>query len=185
MRLKILEAANRLIAHKSFHRVKVEEIASEAGIGKGTVYVYFPSKEKIFEDLFKYATEKYIEMAKKATSGNESCEDKLIILAQNHGDFLAQFESLDSYAFSTSNQGFQEMHLWFLEKKKEYLQIVEDILKDGVLKKEIRRIDTKLAARFFTGAFLFSLDPFLVNLRQEGEQIAKDVVYLFLQGAEK
>src|SRR5947207_4830480 len=47
VRDSILSAANRLLARYGYRKMTVEDVASEAGIGKGTVYLHFPSKEEV------------------------------------------------------------------------------------------------------------------------------------------
>ena len=47
-RAAILNAARCLFAHKGFSETNVNDIAAEAGIAKGTIYLYFPSKEQIY-----------------------------------------------------------------------------------------------------------------------------------------
>lgn len=47
----ILSKAAKLIARKDFHEITVAEIAKEAGIAKGTVFLYFKTKEEIFLQL--------------------------------------------------------------------------------------------------------------------------------------
>lgn len=47
-RSEILEAATKVFARVGFAATDVQEIASVAGVGKGTVYRYFPSKEELF-----------------------------------------------------------------------------------------------------------------------------------------
>src|SRR5262249_50434000 len=46
-RSQILEAALRVWVRDGFHSAPVEAIAREAGLGKGTIYLYFPNKEAI------------------------------------------------------------------------------------------------------------------------------------------
>lgn len=47
-RLAVLEAATVLFSEKSFHDVKLDEVAVAADVGKGTIYTYFRSKEELF-----------------------------------------------------------------------------------------------------------------------------------------
>jgi AcrR family transcriptional regulator len=47
VREAILDAMGRLIERMGYHKTTVEDIASEVGIGKGTVYLHFASKEDI------------------------------------------------------------------------------------------------------------------------------------------
>src|SRR6476646_10080168 len=43
----ILDATDRLLARYGYRKMTVDDIASEAGIGKGTVYLHFSSKEEV------------------------------------------------------------------------------------------------------------------------------------------
>jgi len=47
-RAQILEAASRIFATRIYHLVSMEQIAQAAGVGKGTLYRYFPSKEDLY-----------------------------------------------------------------------------------------------------------------------------------------
>jgi AcrR family transcriptional regulator len=52
-RREILEVAARLFASKPFHEVRLEDVASAAHIGKGTIYIYFESKETMYLTLIR------------------------------------------------------------------------------------------------------------------------------------
>lgn len=52
---EVLDAALALFVEKGFAATRVEDIASRAGLSKGAVYLYFPSKEAILEGLVKRA----------------------------------------------------------------------------------------------------------------------------------
>lgn len=47
-RREIIEVATRHFAHKGFHDTDLQVLADELGVGKGTVYRYFPSKDELF-----------------------------------------------------------------------------------------------------------------------------------------
>ena len=46
---EIVDAALALFAEKGFAATRLEEVAARAGIAKGTIYLYFDSKEALFE----------------------------------------------------------------------------------------------------------------------------------------
>jgi AcrR family transcriptional regulator len=48
---EILEAALAVFAEKGFAAARMEDIAVRAGVTKGTIYLYFPSKEEVFKSL--------------------------------------------------------------------------------------------------------------------------------------
>jgi AcrR family transcriptional regulator len=50
-RQQIMRAATRLFAMRPFHKVKLDEIAAAASVGKGTLYIYFKSKDDLYYAL--------------------------------------------------------------------------------------------------------------------------------------
>ena len=59
----ILDAAFQVFRTKGYHNAKIQTIAKEAGIGKGTVYEYFSGKQEIFEESFiRYIERGYLEV---------------------------------------------------------------------------------------------------------------------------
>lgn len=50
-RQQIMRAATRLFALRPFHKVKLDEVAAAASVGKGTLYVYFESKDDLYYAL--------------------------------------------------------------------------------------------------------------------------------------
>lgn len=53
-RRKIILAALTLFNHSGFAKTKIAAIADHAGVGKGTIYSYFETKEKLFEGVVDY-----------------------------------------------------------------------------------------------------------------------------------
>src|SRR5438132_1177960 len=47
IRDSILDAGERLLAHYGYKKTTMDDLAREAGIGKGTIYLHFPSKEEV------------------------------------------------------------------------------------------------------------------------------------------
>ena len=61
---QILDALQELLKNKNIQTISVSEIAQTAGIGKGSIYYYFPSKEAIVEALVERNYEKPLETAR-------------------------------------------------------------------------------------------------------------------------
>lgn len=70
-REKILDALERLLVNKNMQSISVSEIAQTAGIGKGSIYYYFPSKDAIFEALIERNYEKPLKTAKNLASQSD------------------------------------------------------------------------------------------------------------------
>lgn len=65
---KILDALQQLLEEKSIQHISVSEIAVKAGIGKGSIYYYFPSKDAIVDALVERSYAKPIETAKSLSA---------------------------------------------------------------------------------------------------------------------
>lgn len=61
---QILDALQQLLADKNIQNISVSDIAAQAGIGKGSIYYYFPSKEAILDALIRRNYEAPLQTAK-------------------------------------------------------------------------------------------------------------------------
>jgi len=74
---KILEAASRLFGRGRFHEVRMEDIAAEAEVGKGTLYRYFADKEELYLALLGRAAEQYMRLIAAESSKSADPRKKL------------------------------------------------------------------------------------------------------------
>ncbi|MEW6708621.1 MAG: TetR/AcrR family transcriptional regulator [Candidatus Riflebacteria bacterium] len=84
----LLIAATELFSSKGFHDVKLEEVASMAGVGKGTIYTYFRSKDELLVQCLLHGIPEYEEQVDA-------------ILAKSH-DFSTTFRELIKFRYSIS-----------------------------------------------------------------------------------
>jgi len=80
----ILRAATKVFANKGYFNSKVADIADEAGIADGTVYLYFRSKDEILHSIFDRAMGEFITEGKKELESIESPELRLQRIAELH-----------------------------------------------------------------------------------------------------
>ena len=81
----ILTAAFSLFGHYGYRRTSIDDIAQEAGIAKGTVYLYFKSKEEIFRALSQQLIDQMLAAAEIAQTTTTSIAERL------HGMLEAKF----------------------------------------------------------------------------------------------
>ena len=67
----ILDSLQKLLENKKLQTISVSEIAQTAGIGKGSIYYYFPSKDAILEALVERNYEKPLKTAQNLSSQTE------------------------------------------------------------------------------------------------------------------
>ncbi len=68
---RILDAANRVFAEKGYHEATMDDIAKRLGVSKGAIYLYFSSKEDLFEAMCNAAPRAFKEIL-YSSFGNEA-----------------------------------------------------------------------------------------------------------------
>ncbi len=80
---EIIAAALACFAERGYAATKLEDVAAAAGISKGTIYLYFPTKEELFRAVVRQAVLPNLEAAEAQFAGHAgSCADLLRTLAQ-------------------------------------------------------------------------------------------------------
>jgi AcrR family transcriptional regulator len=96
---EIIAAADRLLGRHGYRRMTVEDIAREANIGKGTIYLHFPSKEAVILAVINRHIEATLEVLRQLAAGpgpaNERLEAMILARVLDRFDrFLPYRESL-------------------------------------------------------------------------------------------
>jgi AcrR family transcriptional regulator len=73
----LLSAAKRCFLMHGYRRTSIDDVAQEAGVAKGTVYLYFKSKEEIFRAVSSAIIGKYLEDAERAAAAPGTVEERL------------------------------------------------------------------------------------------------------------
>lgn len=106
---KILDALQDLLQNKTLQTISVSEIAHTAGIGKGSIYYYFPSKDAIFDALVERNYEKPLETAKtlaKQTDISPFTRMAMIFQACRNSSSVFLSQKTSSTSVSAQEQAF-------------------------------------------------------------------------------
>jgi AcrR family transcriptional regulator len=156
-RVAIIEAAHRIVAGKGYLRSTVEDIAHEAGVAKGTVYLYFKDKPDILVGMFAAALNRAVEMVRDAAAWPLSPTEKLgrlfrdwTRLLHDHPD-LMPFTSPD--AATIAAQELEAFKLAIKPKMRELIDALADVIRPGIESGAFRLVDPQMAAVMFIHAF--------------------------------
>jgi AcrR family transcriptional regulator len=100
-RERILDAAERLLGRFGYRKMTVDDIAAEAGIGKGTVYLSFPSKEEVVLSTVDRIVDRVCRAMEEAASRDASAPDRL--RAMLRARVLVRFEAVVGYSASLND----------------------------------------------------------------------------------
>jgi TetR/AcrR family fatty acid metabolism transcriptional regulator len=180
----ILRAAIQVFAHNGYFNSKVADIAREAGVADGTVYLYFKSKEEILHSIFDRNMEEAIADGKQRLEGVTDPRERLRRIAHMHLDRLGADRDL-AVVFQVELRGSTKfMEEFSAAAFAEYLNLiratVEDGQKAGVFRKEL---NPKVVAKILFGALdEMATNWILSKRRYKLAPMADQVLDVFLNG---
>ena len=151
LRERILESAAELFAEKEFDLVLIDEVAAQAGVGKGSVYRQFKSKEELYAAVVINGFAGLQREIRSALSGASTMRAQITTIARHTIKFFwsrSQFFTLmrDPKALPRS----QERQ--YRAQRSELSRMISGILDDGVKRGAIRSdLDTRTAAESLLG----------------------------------
>jgi TetR/AcrR family fatty acid metabolism transcriptional regulator len=127
----ILKAAVKIFAKKGYFNSKVSDIASEAGIADGTVYLYFKSKDEVLRSVFDRTMEDFISEGRAELVKISSPAEKLKWLAHFHLRKLGADRDL-AIVFQVELRGSTKFMEEFSEKGfRQYLDVIKKVIEEG------------------------------------------------------
>ncbi|HJZ86040.1 MAG TPA: TetR/AcrR family transcriptional regulator [Polyangia bacterium] len=152
-RERILEAAIRVFAGKGFFNSKVSEIAREAGVADGTIYLYFKSKDDLLISLFEDRMERINQALRERLPREPSAEAKLRRFIEMHLDLVEKHRALVEVLTVELRQSAKFMREYKNPKFGEFLRLLAAIIEDGQRAGELRAgVPPTLVARAIFGA---------------------------------
>lgn len=154
---RILEAALELFTDQGFAATRLDDVAARAGVAKGTLYLYFDSKE----DLFRKAAEEGIlsvvrGLEDQALADTGTASDLLDRMVANLRDVAAhsRFGAMPRLVFAEAAQ-FPHLAHYFLEKIVLRLHtLIASVIERGIRNGEFRPVPPMEAARTIVGPIL-------------------------------
>ena len=156
----IIRAAIRVFAGKGYFNSKVADVAAEAGIADGTVYLYFKSKDDILHSIFDRAMEEFISEGKKELEGIDSPEERLRRIAELHLERLGADREM-AVVFQVELRGSTKfMQEFSAAGFHDYLEVIQKTVEDGQRSGAFRTdIKPVVASKILYGA----LDEMVTN----------------------
>ena len=180
----ILEAAVKVFARQGFYQSTIAQIAKEAGVADGTIYLYFKNKDDILVNFFRYKTKQVFERFRAEVGKAESGLDKLRNLIRRH---LAEFQRDRDMAILYQVGTHQIDRLaedQIREMSKMYQDLISEIVEAGQQEGSIRKdLYVGLVKRFILGGVDEVINTWLHSEREyDLVSMADPLVELFVRG---
>ncbi len=186
----ILDATDRLLARYGYKKMTIDDLAQEVGIGKGSVYLHFKSKEEIALSHIDRIVMRLHKNLLKILESKGTPEKRLRRMINERVFF--RFDSVQHYSQSL-NELLAQLRPRLLENRKHYFEdegrlfarLVEEGKADGVFAVK-DPMDTARAILDATNALLpYSLSAYELGERAEIEKKTQRVADLLINGLNK
>jgi AcrR family transcriptional regulator len=184
-REQIMRAAERLFTSRRLHEIKMDDVAHAAGVGKGTIYLYFKDKDDLFFQTAISGFDQLCELVRQEVPRDVLFDRQLLSLCVQISNFfsrrrqLFQMMQTEDRRMAWCRGAFREH--WF-EHRKKLATAVAEVISRGMKEEEIRtNIPAEVLAKFLLG--MLGTRAHDLADAPEPMQRCEVVVDLFLRGA--
>lgn len=162
-RERILEAAQSVFARKGYYLSKIEEIAELAGVGKGTVYEYFASKEELYKEMFKLILNRYTEYVMVEETPEMTAKEWIRHLLEMHLRYM--LENRQHMPTDFGDLGGMDMEIlgWMYDMRKRSIERLISVFQKGIDRGELKGMDPELGANLLVGMMRGVTLPLMVE----------------------
>lgn len=128
----ILDATDQLLSRYGYKKMTIDDLAREVGIGKGSIYLHFSSKEEIVLSHIDRIVDRVKDDLAKIASGNSSPEEKLREMVLSR--VLIRFDSVQHYTESL-DELLSSLRAKVIDRRRQYFaeeaKTIGKVIKEG------------------------------------------------------
>ena len=181
MRQRILHAAESVFLRQDFHEVRMDDVARVSGVGKGTLYRYFGSKDALFTALMLDGIDLLRTQLETAVAGPGEPVAKLERVVRASLAHLSERRFLLALLHRREHKPSRTDAREWERRRARLARVVEDAVREAMHAGQIRSVDPRIMAEM-----LLSLLRAMDRSRRPGDSLdalATTVFELFLCGA--
>jgi len=181
---RILDAAVKVFAEHGFFNATIAQIAREAGVADGTIYLYFKGKDELLFQLFDAKMSALLHEAKKQLAEEPDAPSKLTRFIHLHLALVEKSPELASVLIVELRQSAQLLKQIEKAKLSAYLELIAEIVRAGQAKNElIPGVSPGTVKRALFGALDESALAWLLSGRKGSlKKTATELSTLFVRG---
>ena len=183
-RTNILDAAARVFAREGFHNAKIGDVAKEAGVAHGTVYLYFKGKDELLISLFKESLSTVVEYVGAEIQKEKNAEDKLKRMISLQIDLIETNPDLTALMLVELPQTGKFLSNGSIDELAAYIDMIANILKEGVAEGAFDdSIDVNVVATvIYSGIQGVATRWILEEMKYPLNKVANEISEVFLSG---
>jgi TetR/AcrR family fatty acid metabolism transcriptional regulator len=184
---QIIDAAIRVFARNGYYNSRVSDIAREAGIASGTIYLYFKTKDEILVTLFREKMAEWVAHVRHEIAGEPDPVAKVRRLVALHFSVLERHPDLAEVVQVELRQGHKFFRGASAHEVSAYFALIGSILEQGIAAGQFRGdLPVKVATKVLFGAMDQVATSWVLGKRAYRlSDAAEPVAAIFLQGVAK
>lgn len=179
---QILAASSRIFLENGFEKTTVETIAVEARVGKGTIYEYFDSKEKLFVETIKSGVTYVYNDLYKVFTEKASMEETIELFLQSSLKLINKHEDKLSILYADITKMPHDLEVWFIQQGEWLVNQIAKTLQYYMDNNEIRLVSAELLSRSILHSIQVGFYYRVVKKEQDIERILRDQLDIIIHG---
>jgi len=175
---QILDAAATVFARLGFHQARMDDIAAEARLSKGALYLYYKSKDAIIFAILRFSFARALQEMRQLRASSEPVASQLIDIVRSSAQDMERIPgvraiSFEFYAVAARQSVVRDyLRIYFGE----FRDVLAAIIQRGIDSGEFRAgVDAQVVAMTVVAlleglALLWMVDPEVVRPARQGEQ---------------
>src|SRR5215468_6455659 len=145
LRQRILRAAEDIFERRDYHEVQMDDVVEACGVGKGTLYRYFPSKQDLFLAVMFDGIQRLRVELERAARAEESPAKRIHRIVHRTLAFFWDRRFFFSLIHRGEHKMAAEAREW-LRQRAALSRVVEETIAAAVAAGHLRPVDTRIAA---------------------------------------
>jgi TetR/AcrR family fatty acid metabolism transcriptional regulator len=176
---QILRAAIEVFANKGYFAARMTDVAKQAEVADGTLYLYFDGKEHLLMSIFDDVLSRFIERLQSEIRTLDDPTEKLETMVRLHLETLGRDRSLAHVLQIETRQSRRFMSLFTRGRLGEYLNLLRQIIEEG---QELGTFRSDISAGLATDLVFGATDELVTSwllsedsgdLARHGDQLTK------------
>ncbi len=182
---QILDAAMAVFARLGFRQARMDDIAQDAGVSKGTLYLYFKSKDDLIAAILRRIAARELDAVRAFESSAGTASDRLLQITREMATAVERLSLLlpiwfEFYAIAGRQRGVRQ---FFAASFADFRAALTPLIQQGIDRGEFRAVDASdtaitLCAIYEGLTLLWAIDPQRVSISAASET----AVRLLLEG---
>jgi len=184
----IIDVAAKLFSERDFHDVKVDDIAEQVGLSKGTLYLYFDNKDNLFFSVIIERAKVLYARLEQASQCDKDFLDCLHKFVSTYLGFFREHEAFFKIIHSEKTRLDMESHYKMHDYSRDVLmslfKVVIELMQNGQTSGMLRKDNPRTLSKILVALLnVYTFQRIILGEKTTHEDDVKEVVDYFLNGA--